>query len=421
MLDIKFVRENLVKVKKALAKRQTNFDLENLIKLDDERKSIQGRVDELHAQQNQLAKEGKSAGRRTDEAVKVKQMLKDLEPQLAQAQEAFKIEAVKVPNIPLPDVPEGEDASKNVVVKKVGEIKLKEGKEHFEIGKDLDLIDIDRAAKVSGSRFYYLKNQAAELEFALIKYALDIVKKEGFQLMIPPIFIKEDIAWGSGHFEAPNDDAYHMRSDDLVAVGTSEQSILPYFADEIITDLPQRFVGFSTCLRREAGSYGKDVKGIFRVHQFDKLEMFSFCKPEDSQKEHDLIVALEEKIMQGLGLPYQVVKLCGGDLGLPSAKTIDIETWLPGQGKYRETHSSSNCTDFQARRLNIRYKSQISPLKSQISYVHTLNGTAVAIGRTLITILENYQFFDKAQNKLVVKVPEVLQKYCGFREIKSKK
>jgi len=151
------------------------------------------------------------------------------------------------------------------------------------------------------------------------------------------------------------------------------------------------------------------------------LEMFSFCKPEDSQKEHDLIVALEEKIMQGLGLPYQVVKLCGGDLGLPSAKTIDIETWLPGQGKYRETHSSSNCTDFQARRLNIRYKSQISPLKSQISYVHTLNGTAVAIGRTLITILENYQFFDKAQNKLVVKVPEVLQKYCGFREIKSKK
>jgi seryl-tRNA synthetase len=225
--------------------------------------------------------------------------------------------------------------------------------------------------------------------------------------MSPPILIKEEIAWGSGHFEATNDDAYHMKNDEMVAVGTSEQSILPYFAGEVIQNLPQRFVGFSTCLRREAGSYGKDAKGIFRAHQFDKLEMFTFCAAEDSEKEHELIVNLEEKIVSGLGLPYRLVKLCSGELGLPSAKTIDIETWMPGEGRYRETHSSSNCTDFQARRLNIRYKSDEGN-----KFVHTLNGTAVAIGRTLIAILENYQQEDGS-----VKVPEVLQEYAGFKVI----
>ena len=199
-----------------------------------------------------------------------------------------------------------------------------------------------------------------------------------------------------------------FRSDEMVATGTSEQSILPYYAGETINDLPQRFVAFSTCLRREAGSYGQDTRGIFRVHQFDKLEMFSFSKPEESEKEHQLIVDIEEKIMQGLRLPYQVVKLCTGDLGLPVAKTIDIETWMPGEGQYRETHSSSNCTDFQARRLNIRYKSDKGN-----EFVHTINGTAVAIGRMLIAILENYQEKDGS-----VKIPEVLHKYLDFKEIK---
>ena len=248
----------------------------------------------------------------------------------------------------------------------------------------------------------------------MIRYVLDIVKAEGFQPMIPPVLIKEDIAWGSGHFEAVNDDAYHMKSDDLVYIGTSEQSILPYFANEIIEDLPQRFVGFSTCLRREAGSYGKDVKGILRSHQFDKLEMFSFCSAEDSKKEHDLVIKLEEKIMSGLGLPYRLVILSTEDTGMPSAKTVDIETWMPGQKMYRETHSSSNCTDFQARRLNIRYKSEDGN-----KFAHTINGTAVAIGRILIAIIENYQSFDSAQDKLSIKVPEVLQKYLDFKEIKK--
>ncbi len=410
MLDIKFIRENLEEVKKALAKKHTQFDLENLIKLDDERKDLLKRIEVLRAEQNKLAKK-KEKG---EKAIEVKKMLKDLEPQLQQAKENYKVLAVTMPNIPLADVPEGKDEDDNQVVKEEGEIKLKKGKDHIELSRALDLIDIDRAAKVSGSRFYFLKNQAVELEFALIKYALDIIKAEGFQPVIPPILIKEEMAWGSGHFEATNDDAYHTKQDGMVVIGTSEQSILPMHANEILENLPKRYVSFSTCLRREAGSYGKDVTGILRGHQFDKLEMFSFCKPEESQKEHELIINLEEKIMQGLELPYRVVNLCAGDLGLPCAKTIDLETWMPGQERFRETHSSSNCTDFQARRLKIRYKDG-----EKSGFVHTINGTALAIGRTLIAILENHQSFDKSQDKLYVKVPEVLHKYTGFKEIKK--
>ncbi|OGD56973.1 serine--tRNA ligase [Candidatus Berkelbacteria bacterium RBG_13_40_8] len=307
------------------------------------------------------------------------------------------------------DVPEGTSEADNKVIKEVGDIKIRKDKDHVELGKALDIIDIDRASKVSGSRFYYLKNQAAELEFALINYALELTKKEGFKPVIPPILINEEMAWGSGHFEAVNDDAYHMRDDALVAVGTSEQSILPMHAGETLEDLPKRYVGFSTCLRREAGSYGKDVKGILRVHQFDKLEMFSFCKPEDSEQEHELIVSLEEKIVSDLGLPYRIVSLCAGDLGLPSAKTIDIETYMPSQEMYRETHSSSNCTDFQSRRLKIKYKDG-----DKSGFIHTINGTAIAIGRILIAIIENYQQEDGS-----IKVPEALHKYLDFKEIKQ--
>lgn len=415
MLDIKYVRENLAGIKKALAKKsQFKFDLEKVLKLDEEKRTLQARIEMLRAEQNKVSKKKSAkrgpavAGGDIARAKEIKKMLKDLGPQLAEAEENFKVETVKLPNIPLDDVPEGKDGSDNKVIKTEGDIKLKSGKDHVELGKALDLIDIERAGKVSGSRFYYLKNEAVELEFALIKYALDIVKKENFTPVIPPILIKEDMAWGSGHFEAINDDAYHMKNDAMVAVGTSEQSILPYYQNEIIENLPQRFVGFSTCLRREAGSYGKDVKGILRAHQFDKLEMFSFCKPEDSEKEHELIVKLEEKIVAGLGLPYRVVKICTGDLALPCAKTIDLEIYLPGQGRYRETHSSSNCTDFQARRLNIRYRADKGN-----EFVHTLNGTAIAIPRAIIAILENGQQADGD-----VKIPEVLHKYLDCKEIK---
>lgn len=407
MLDVKYIRENLEEVRKNFEKRGAKVDLEKLLKFDDEKKDLLRKIETLRFEQKKLT--GKN-----DRAVEIKQMLKDLEPQLQKVEENLKVEAVKMPNLLQDDVPAGKDENDNQVIKEMGEIKLRKGKDHVEIGKTLDLIEIERAVKVSGNRFYYLKNQAVELEFALVRYVLDLVKVEGFQPIIPPVLIKEEMAWGSGHFEAINDDAYHTKNDPLVAIGTSEQSILPYFAGEIIENLPQRFIGFSTCLRREAGSYGKDVKGILRAHQFDKLEMFTFCRPEDSEKEHELIINLEEKIVSGLGLPYRVVALCAGDLSLPSAKTIDLETWMPGEGRFRETHSSSNCTDFQSRRLKIRYKE-----KDKVDFVHTLNGTAVAIGRILIAILENYQSFDAAQDKLSVKIPEVLQKYCDFKEIKK--
>ncbi len=406
MLDLKYIRENLKEVQKNLEKRGAKVDLDKLLEFSGKKKDLQSQIELLRFEQKKLT--GKN-----DRAVKIKQMLKDLEPQLQEIAENLKTEAVKMPNILQDDVPEGKDETQNVVLREVGEINPPAGEkkdpDHIEIGKALDLIDIDRAVKVSGNRFYFLKNQAVELEFALVKYVIDLVKAENFQPILPPILIKEEMAWGSGHFEAINDDAYHMKNDPLVAIGTSEQSILPYFAGEVIEKLPQRFLGFSTCLRREAGSYGKDVKGILRAHQFDKLEMFSFCQRENSKKEHELIVSLEEKIMAGLSLPYRIVALCAGDLSLPSAKTIDLETWMPGEGRYRETHSSSNCTDFQARRLKIRYKDG-----DKLDFVHTLNGTAVAIGRVLIAILENYFQEDGS-----VKVPEVLQKYCGFKEIKK--
>lgn len=408
MIDLKFVRENLVEVKNNMAKRGVKIDWDKLLKLDSEVRDLQKRLEELHAKQNELSK----SHEKNSEAIEIKKMLKDLEPQLADTKENLKIIAVTIPNILLDDVPEGTSEKDNKVIKKVGPSRLKieprQARDHVELGTKLDILDIERATKVSGPRFYYLKNQAVELEFALIKYVIDIVKKENFQPIIPPILIKNDLAWGSGHFEAVNDDAYHMKSDEMVAVGTSEQSILPMFANEIISDLPKRFLGFSTCLRREAGSYGKDTKGILRSHQFDKLEMFSFCDSSQSQKEHELIISIQEKIMQGLELPYQIVSLCGGDTSAPSAKTIDIETWMPSEGKYRETHSSSNCTDFQARRLNIRFKNDKGS-----NFVHTLNGTALAIGRTLIAIIENYQTSDGS-----IEVPEVLQKYVDFTKIK---
>ncbi len=404
MIDIKYLRENLEEVKKTIEKRGAEIDWDKLLKLDSDRRKLLSRIETLRAESNNIAKEKV----KSEKAIEIKKMLKDLEPELAEVEENFKVLAVTVPNIPQDDVPVGKDDQDNQIIKKEGEIKLKVGKDHVELGKALDIIDIDRASKVSGPRFYYLKNQAVELEFALVKYALDIVKKEGFQPIIPPILIKEDIAWGSGHFEAINDDAYHMREDEMVAVGTSEQSILPMFANETLTKLPQRFVGFSTCLRREAGSYGKDVKGILRVHQFDKLELFSFCNPEDSEKEHELIVSLEEKIVSGLELPYRLMNVCTGDLGLPSSKTIDLEIWMPSQERYRETHSSSNCTDFQARRLKIKYSDG-----EKSGFVHTINGTAVAIGRMLIAILENNQ-----QDNGSIKIPKVLTKYLDFKEIK---
>ncbi|MBT9151489.1 MAG: Serine--tRNA ligase [candidate division WS2 bacterium] len=296
-------------------------------------------------------------------------------------------------------------------------------KDYLEIAEKLDLIDVKRAAKVSGTRFGYLKNEAVLLEFALINLAFDVLAKQGFMPIIPPVMLKSEMMEGMGYIEikseklkaknSKEEEVYFLRDDDLVLVATSEQSIGPMHSDEIFSEkeLPKRYAGFSTCFRREAGAYGKDTKGILRVHQFDKIEMFSFCQPKKSKQEHQLFLSLGEKLMQLLKIPYQIVQLCSSDLAQPSAATYDIETWMPGQDQYRETHSTSNCADFQARRLNVRYKDK----DNKLNFVHMVNGTAFAIGRVLIAIIENYQQKDGS-----VKIPEVLQKYLGFKIILRK-
>ncbi len=320
--------------------------------------------------------------------------------------------AAMLPNIPKDDVPVGDDESATIIVREVGsKPKLKDPKDYLSLTEPLGLIDLKRAAKVSGSRFGYILGPLAQMEFALVQYAQSVILKEGFTMVVPPVLVKEDNMAAMGYLAGGGgDDVYHLEKDKLYLVGTSEQSIGPMHRDEVFTeaDLPKRYLSFSTCFRREAGTYGKDSKGILRVHQFDKLEMFSFTLAEKSDEEHELLLSLEEELMKGLKLPYRVVKLCAGDLGWPSARTYDIETWLPGQGTYRETHSTSTTTDYQSRNLNIK----VLRRDGRKELVHMLNGTAFAIGRTLIAIIENYQRSDGS-----IEVPKALRLWMGKQTI----
>jgi len=403
MLDIKFIRENLEKVKNGVENKGYKVDFEKLLKLDDERRNLIAKNDELRAERNKLTKEDRDKGK------KIKEDLQKLEPELKKTEKDFMELLQQVPNIPASDVKVGKNESENEIIKKWGE-KTKfnfKPKEYVEIAEKLDLIDTKRAAKVSGTRFGYLKNQAAILEFALIRYVMDILTKEGFVPVVPPVMINEKSMRGMGYFDRGSDEVYKTQ-DDLYLVGTSEQSIGPMHMDEVLSDLPKRYVAFSTCFRREAGSYGKDTKGILRVHQFDKVEMFSYVEPKDSNKEHEFLLSLEEKIYQGLGIPFEVSKMCTGDLGDPAVRKYDINAWIPSENKYREITSTSDCTDYQARRLNIKFRDK----EGKLDFVHTLNGTGVAVGRTIIAILENYQQKDGS-----IKIPEVLQKYTGFDKI----
>mgnify|MGYP000871485087 FL=1 len=413
MIDIKLLRENPEKVKNACKNKQVKIDIDQVIELDRKRRELIQEIEKLRAEQKKLGKD------QIEQAKGLKNKIKELEPELEKAELNFNILFSQVPNIPLDDVPVGKDALENKVLREVGKkpnFNFKP-KDYLEIAEKLDIIDIKRAGKVSGSRFGYIKGELAMLEFGLIQLALDITKKQGFIPIIPPVMIKPEMMKAMGYVERGGDEIYYFDKDDLCLTGTSEQSIGPMYADEVFEekDLPKRYVAFSTCFRREAGSYGKDTKGILRVHQFDKVEMFIFSKPKDSQREHELILSIEEKLMKELRIPYRVVGICTGDLGDSAAKRYDIEAWMPGQDEYRETHSTSNCTDFQARRLNIKYKSknQISHVKTE--YVHTLNGTAFAIGRTLIAIIENYQQKDGS-----IKVPKILRKYIRFKCITIK-
>lgn len=407
MLDIQFIRENPEKVKKACRSKGYNSRVvDEVLRLNEERKKLIQKVDKLRALRNKLTKDDREKGR------EIKKKLRDIEPQLKRTAADYKELLLRIPNIPAGDVPLGKNESDNVIIKKWGKPRKFDfpAKDHLEIGEALDIIDVKKAAKVCGSRFAYLKNDAVLLEFALVQFALQKLISQGFIPLIPPVLLKKKMMQAMGYLEHGGEsDMFVLEKDGLVLVGTSEQSIGPMHTDEIFEkkDLPKRYAGFSSCFRREAGSYGKDTRGILRVHQFDKIEMFSFTTADKGDEEHNYFLSLEEKFFQALEIPYRVMKMCTGDLGVPAARKYDLEAWMPGQGKYREVTSTSTCTDFQARRLNIKYRE-----KGKLDYVHMLNGTAFAIGRTIIAILENYQQKDGS-----VIIPKILQAYIGKEKI----
>ncbi|MBL7156474.1 MAG: serine--tRNA ligase [Candidatus Pacebacteria bacterium] len=428
MLDIKFIREEPEKVKQACKAKQVQVDIDKLLEIDKKTRKVLQETETLKAQRNIITQEisKQKTLELIKQAQKIKEKINEREKILKNLNPEYQELLYAIPNPALDDVPEGKDESENVVLREVSEkTKLDfKPKPHWEIGEELDIIDTQRAGKVSGSRFGFLKGKGALLEFALINFALENLNKENFIPIIPPILIRPEMMGGMGYVKLKmterdkkiwqGEEMYFLRDDDLLLAGTSEQMIGPMHSKEIFEekDLPKRYVGFSSCFRREAGAYGKDVRGILRVHQFDKVEMFIFSKPENAIKEHELMLSLEESLMQKLEIPYRVVKMCTGDLGDPAASKYDIEAWFPGQNEYRETHSTSNCTDFQARRLNIRYRDSKD---NELKFVYMLNGTALAIGRTILAILENYQQKDGS-----VKIPNVLQKYLGFREVEKK-
>jgi seryl-tRNA synthetase len=412
MIDIKDLLKDPEKYKRNM--RERNLDpslIDEIVDLKKRLNSLIKEKDDIRSFINKFSKT-KPEEKIIKQIKLKKERLKKIEDEIDELEKNLEEKLSLVPNLKSPDVPLGKDENDNVVLRTWGEIPKFDflPKDHVELGKIYDLIDIERAGKVAGSRFYYLKNEAVLLEFALINFAYDLLLKEGFIPIIPPVFIKEEHYRGMGRLNSlQREERYYLPQDDLYLIGSAEHTIGPYFANEILEekDLPKRFLGFSTCFRREAGSYGKDVRGILRTHQFDKVEMFSFTLPEESEKEHEFLLSMQEKIMQELKLPYRVVLICSGDLGFTDYKQYDIETWIPGQNKYRETHSCSNTTDFQARGINARVRRK----NGKIEYLHMLNATAIAIGRTIIAILENYQ------RKDYIEVPEVLRKYLNFDKI----
>lgn len=425
MLDIKFIRENPEKLRKALKDRDVGFDLDYFLGLDEKRRAKIKELDDLRAEHNKKSSSeefrklsSRGGGDPNLRLQKVK--IHNLELEMKALEEEFNVLLFKIPNVPENDVPVGSDESKNKVIREVGEKRKFDfkPKDYMEIALALGLIDTERASKASGSRFGYIMGKAVLIEIALVQYAFEKLSANGFIPVVPPVLIKEEMMRGMGYIDTPQDleERYFLEKDRMFLVGTSEQSLGAMHANETIDEdkLPLRYAGFSTCFRREAGSYGKDTHGILRVHQFDKVEMFIYSTPEKSKNEHQLMLKMEEELMKELEIPYRVVQLCTGDLSRPSASTFDIEAWLPGQaggnGQYRETHSTSNTTDFQARRLGVKVRRK----DGKTEFLHMLNGTAFAIGRMIIAILENYQQEDGS-----ILVPKVLQEFTGFEVIKS--
>tara|TARA_B100001121_G_scaffold167861_1_gene146590 strand:+ start:549 stop:1802 length:1254 start_codon:yes stop_codon:yes gene_type:complete len=397
MIDPLLLKTNIELIEENIKKRGLNIDLTKLKNLDDDRRASKFESENLRAEQKQLGKDiALSAGDQKKELLKkaevLSQNVKKLADETQKKDEKFFEEWIKIPNIVDSSSPEGKTDKDNKEIKKVGKPKkLKDPISHIDIGEKFGLIDVEKASNVSGSRFSYLFGDLVKIQFNLISFAINKLSKKGFNPTIPPVLVRENALYGTGFFPDDSDQVYEIPNDDLFLVGTSEVSLAALHSQEIVDhdSLPVRYAGYSTCFRREAGTYGKDTSGIFRVHQFDKVEMFSFCSPEKSVEEHEYILSIEEEILQELEIPYRVVDVCTGDLGSSAAKKYDIEAWIPSQEQYREVTSCSNTTDFQSRRLNIRTK-----IDKNSTLLHTLNGTAIAVGRILIALLENNQTKD---------------------------
>ena len=412
MLDVKFIRENLELVEKSTKEKGYKVDIKEVLALDDKRKAVLVKVEDLRKRRNEIAskmKGGKPAAELIEEGKTVKVELAKLEEELAAAADELNTALKTVPNIILPDVPLGGEED-SVEVKKWGE-PHESGVDHLDYAVSRDWVDFERGAKVAGAKFYYLKNELALLENALLQFALDKVLKHGFTYMTVPDMVSSRVLEGCGFNPRTSEqsDEYFIEGEDLAMIATAEMPLTGYHMDEIIDEdkMPLLYAGYSACFRKEAGAYGKYTRGLFRVHQFNKLEMYVFCLPEQSEEIHEKILAIEEEIWQELGIPYHVINIAAGDLGAPAAKKYDIEYWSPVNKKYQEITSCSNCTDFQARAVNARVRRK----DGTVECVHTLNGTAVSLARALVAMIENY-----AVEGGKMHVPEVLRRYLGGKE-----
>jgi seryl-tRNA synthetase len=410
VLDLRAIRDNPGPARTALARRGAAEALDELLELDARRRELLPQAESRRAAQNQASEEianRKRAGEDASDVIErmktVSAEVKELQAELTQVEERRDALAATLPNVPHPDAPDGgEDDA--VTLREVGEPPSFdfETRDHLDLGLEHGWIEMEKAAAASGSRFAYLLGDLVMVELALIRFAVETVRAEGFEPVVPPVLVREGPLYGTGFFPGEREMIYEVERDELFLVGTSEVSLAALGADEIFSadELPRRYAGISTCFRREAGAAGKDTRGIFRVHQFDKVEMFSFVRPEESSAEHERILALQEHILGALELPYRVVDIAIGDLGAPAARKFDLEAWIPSQERYRELTSCSNTTDYQARRLGARFRPQADAAPEVL---HTLNGTAVAVSRTLIALIENGQQADGS-----VRMPQAL-------------
>jgi seryl-tRNA synthetase len=418
MLDIKFIRENADKIKWAAKVKKIACDVDKLLELDGELLKIRQELQAIQTEKNAAGKKISKADPDEKKQIiaamaELKQREKDVQAKADELDPEYDQLLLQIPQIPADDVPVGEDDTQNVELRKVGEVRQFdfEPLDHVKLGENLNLLDIPRGVKLAGARSYFLTGDGAMLHWAVIRFAVDFMVKRGYFPMYPPMIVREQVMRGTGYLPGGEEQAYMCERDNLFVAGTAEVPVTAYFSDEILNeaDLPKKFVALSTCFRREAGTYGKDTAGVYRIHQFDKVEQVIIAPNNEAEsiKLHDEILANSEGILQALELPYRVMNVCSGDLGRGQVKKYDIETWMPSRKSYGETHSASRFYDFQARRLNLRYRDE----NGKLQFCHTLNNTVIASPRVLISILELYQNADSS-----VTVPAVLRPYMGGKE-----